>query len=382
MRLHQSVLIMIIIAVVTAGGWFSLLPKEHRHQQVIKDVYYCPMHPSYTSDRPGKCPICNMELVMRKRQDAQSKSPIKNDDMHNHEKGVDGYLSVRLDNRQRQLMDVRTVSVKKQTVTKLVHAVGYVAHDIELYKIQNEFIEAYQAYVTIYRDYRRINTRRRNWEVHRNLQTKVLESEHRLVMLGLGQAQIDRLRNIKWWQSWDQPDLEIYRKNNNYWIFAQIFERDLGFVEVGQKTMVEVPAFHEKLTGVIRSIGGYIDPETRTVRALIEVSGYRGELMANMLAYVDILSELGEHLVVPRDAVMDLGTRKIVFVDKGEGVFDPVEVKVGFESDGSWAIESGLKAGEKVVASGNFLLDSESRLRAQVNAVDGDLGNGVGHVHN
>ena len=295
------------------------------------------------------------------------------------------YASLSLDLRQRQLLGIRTVAVKKMQLTKDIYAIGSVAHSNDLYKVQSEFIEAYQAYVNVYRDFRRIGTRRKNWEVHRQLQNKVLDAEHSLVMLGLGPAQIDKLRNVKWWKSWDQPELEIFKSNNNYWIFAQIFEQDIGFVEIGQKAVVEIPAFHETLNGVIRSVGGYIDPQTRTLRALIEVSGYRGELTANMLAYISIHSELGENLVVPDDAVTDLGTRKIVFVQKDKGVFEPVEIQVGFQGEGYWAVNHGLTEGDQVVVSGNFLLDSESRLKAQLkdNSVHktADQTQEVAHVH-
>lgn len=379
MNIHKFIWIVMIVSVAVALGWFYRSPHEHHHsQKAVKNVYYCPMHPTYTSDRPGDCPICNMALVKRKKQEGASIASSTKNAGHDH-KRVDDYAPVQLDTRQRQLLHVRTVAVKKENLTKRIRAFGFVAHEIDLYKIQNEFTEAYQKYVSIYRDYRRVSNRSRNWETHRDLQTKVLEAEHNLLMLGLGPAQIENLRSIKWYEAWNQPELEMFKENNNYWVFAQIFERDLGFVEVGQKVEIEIPAFYEKLNGVIRSVGGTIDPETRTLRALIEIIGYRGELTANMTAYVDILSELGEHLVVPREAVMDLGTRRIVFVDRGQGVFDPVEVEVGFEGEGYWAVERGLEERQKVVASGNFLLDSESRLRAEMDHVG--LEEEAGHVH-
>jgi multidrug efflux pump subunit AcrA (membrane-fusion protein) len=276
-------------------------------------------------------------------------------------------------------MGVRTAAVKKEEVSKTVRAIGYVAHNVDLYKIQNEFIDAYRKYVTVYRDYRRYDTRRRNWDVYRELQTKFLEAEHELTLLGLGEADIAKLRDIKWWKSWDQPELAILRESNNYWIVAQVFERDLGFVEVGQKAKIMIPSFHEEMTGIIRSVGGRVDPETRTVRALIEITDYRGELKADMLAYIDISSELGDHLVVPSGAVMDLGTRRIVFVDRGQGVFDPVEVRVAFQGDDYWAIDQGLIEGDRIVVDGNFLLDSESRMKAHMTQNSGVQAHEVGH---
>lgn len=403
------------VAVVVAAAWFLILPRLTMSQEAKKDSYYCPMHPSYTSDRPGKCPICNMELVKRKvkeqtakdvyycpmhpsyTSDRPGKCPICNmelvkrkpkeagqtaddSDGHSHATMPGGYTSVELDEKQRQLMGVRTVEVKKEEVSKTVRAVGYVAHNVDFYKIQNEFIDAYRKYVTIYRDYKRFADRRRNWDVYREIQTKFLEAEHELTLLGLGEPEIAKLRDIKWWQSWDQPELAILRESNNYWVVAQVFERDLGFVEVGQKVIITIPSYHEEMIGVIRSIGGYVDTETRTTRALIEIEGYRGELKANMLAYVDILSELGQQLVVPASSVMDLGTRKIVFMEHGEGVFNPVEIQVAFGGDGYWSVDQGIKEGDKVVVAGNFLLDSESRMRSQMTMDSSEQTGEVSHV--
>ncbi len=153
----------------------------------------------------------------------------------------------------------------------------------------------------------------------------------------------------------------------------------MGFVDVGQAAEIEIPAFHEKLQGIVRSVGGAIDEETRTVRALVEIESHRGELAAYMLAYANMSVELGEYLTVPRSAVMDLGTRKVVFIEKSPAVFEPAEIEVGFEGDGYWAVNKGLKEGDKVVVAGNFLLDSESRLRSKMTDASDS---GVGHVHN
>ncbi len=367
MKVLKFILIAVITVAVLGGGYRLVTHKPHEgHEDVRagKDVYYCPMHPNYTSDRPGTCPICNMNLVKRKSEG--QKTPVQK---------VSGYAPVTLDHRQQQLLGVKTVKVERKPVVHNIQAVATVAHGVDLYKVQDDYIAAYREYITNYRDYRRIQGRRKIKEEDRQTQLKVLEAEHKLVMLGLSEEQIAKLRDLNWWELWNQPELMMFKESDNYWVFADIYENDLGFVTVGQTAEIEIPSYHEKMSGVVRAVGGAIDPDTRTARAIIEIQKYRGELAANMLAYERIPVDLDMNLVVPRQAVMDLGDRKVVFVEKDAGIFEPVEIQAGFQNDHYWSVLKGVQEGEKVVANGNFLLDSESRLRSQLSQAGGE------HVH-
>jgi len=107
-----------------------------------------------------------------------------------------------------------------------------------------------------------------------------------------------------------------------------------------------------------------IDPMTRTSRVRIALPSYRGELSLNMYVNVDIPVEMDNTLAVPRESIMDTGINKIVFVQTQEGIFEPRHITTGFEGDGFVAVKSGLKEGERIAVSGNFLLDSESRMQA------------------
>ena len=130
-----------------------------------------------------------------------------------------------------------------------------------------------------------------------------------------------------------------------------------------QEAQVSIPALREKIKGIIRSVGGFIDPTSRSVTALIELGDTSQPLAANMLVDITIPVKLGNALVVPRQAVMDTGLRKIVFVCKTGSTFEPREIQTGWETDDGFEVQSGLRAGERIVVSGNFLLDSESRVR-------------------
>ena len=148
-------------------------------------------------------------------------------------------------------------------------------------------------------------------------------------------------------------------------IFAQVFESDLEFIKIGQRAIVEVPAYHKKYEGFVNSIDSTIDEASRTIRVRIGLkNNNQKKFRTNMLVNVELPVRLGAAIVVPREAVMDTGLRKIVFVCKSADSFEPREIKTGWETDDGYEVKSGLKEGERIVVSGNFLLDSESRVQA------------------
>jgi len=319
------------------------------------------MHTYYTSDKPGNCPICGMKLVKR---DAH---PSDEHALQEHLAGT--YAPVTLNTQQIKLLGIQTVPARREELVKTIRVPGYVSTYHEMYQVQDAYIQAYVTYVTTYRDYRRFQGTRRNWESHRQLQAKLHEAEDKLLRLGLSPYQIGKLQQVSWKTPWDQPGLQFFKEGVHYWVIAQVFEQDLGYVDAGQEVEIEIPAYAEKAKGTIMSVGAVLDPATRTVNALIELTGYKGELAGNMFVNVTVRSELGGSLVVPRSAVMDAGFIKVVYVQAKPGLFEPRQVETGALGDNGWAVRSGLKEGEQVVAEGNFLLDSESRLRAAAQGV-------------
>ncbi len=348
--MKKYILSIVLLIFAAAGAWAA------------QETWYCPMHPHYTSDMPGNCPICGMKLVKKKAEAPSSQVGG----------GISGHAQVSLTPGQVQLIGVRTMPVSAQPLVKTVRAAGYVSTNHELYEYQNEYIQAYVEYARVYRDYKRYAHVRNNREIYRDLQTKLHAAEEKLLKLGLGTMQMEQMQKVSWKTPWDQPELLFFKEGVNYWVVAQVFESDRGFVEVGQEVQIEVPAYFEKTRGVIRSIGGIFDPDTRTVNALIEIKDYRGELDGNMSVNVTIPVELGELLMVPKSAVMDTGSRKIVYVQVKSGIFEPREIEVSAHGDNGWSVKSGLKQGEQVVVDGNFLIDSESRIQAPIGGASHD----------
>jgi Cu(I)/Ag(I) efflux system membrane fusion protein len=150
------------------------------------------------------------------------------------------------------------------------------------------------------------------------------------------------------------------------WATIDVAERDLGALAVGQPAVVRARGFAgREFTGKISVIYPQVNRETRTVRARIELANPDAALRPDM--YVDAEIETGSArpvLTVPESAILDSGSRQAIFVDKGQGRFEPRDVKLGHRGGGYVEVREGVAEGEPVVVSANFLIDAESNLKA------------------
>ena len=148
------------------------------------------------------------------------------------------------------------------------------------------------------------------------------------------------------------------------WILADIYEHNIFLVKPGQSAKITLSYSPDKeFFSRIDYIYPTISTATRTVKVRFEIPNYSGQLKPQMFTNIEIKIDLGKKLAIPDDAVIDTGTRQIVYVDKGDGYFEPREVKLGVRAEGLSEIIMGLKAGEKVAASATFLIDSEAQLK-------------------
>jgi Cu(I)/Ag(I) efflux system membrane fusion protein len=155
------------------------------------------------------------------------------------------------------------------------------------------------------------------------------------------------------------------------WVIADVPEFEATTIRQGAHATVKVRNLPGKtFDGTINLIYPELQSQTRTARVRIELSNADGLLLANMYAEVEIASGDATPVVaVPNSAVIDTGDRQVVFVDKGEGRFEPRDVALGVRGDDRTEIRKGVEAGEKIVVSANFLLDAESNLNAALNAL-------------
>ncbi|MBL8287829.1 MAG: efflux RND transporter periplasmic adaptor subunit [Rubrivivax sp.] len=156
---------------------------------------------------------------------------------------------------------------------------------------------------------------------------------------------------------------------SSVWVVADVFERDVGLVKTGAKASVTLPAYPgQTFAGTITYVYPTLKAETRTAPVRIELANPRLLLKPAMFAQVDVQLGAGAAavLTVPDSAVIDSGRRQIVLVQRGEGRFEPREVRTGARGDSLIEVLEGLKAGEEVVVAANFLIDAESNLRAAI----------------
>jgi Cu(I)/Ag(I) efflux system membrane fusion protein len=151
---------------------------------------------------------------------------------------------------------------------------------------------------------------------------------------------------------------------SSVWIVADIYEYELPLIKVGQTARIGLSYFPGKeFSSRVDYIYPSLASETRTAKVRFTIPNPDGALKPQMFTNVEIKINLGNRLAVPSEAVIDTGVRQIVYVDKGEGYFEPREVRTGLKVDELVEVTAGIKAGEKVASSANFLIDSEAQLK-------------------
>jgi Cu(I)/Ag(I) efflux system membrane fusion protein/cobalt-zinc-cadmium efflux system membrane fusion protein len=168
-----------------------------------------------------------------------------------------------------------------------------------------------------------------------------------------------------------QPETKLYTiaDLSTVWVYANVFQNDVGRLRPGDTAQVTVDAYPGRhFDGRIDQILPEVDPATRTVRVRLVFRNPGVVLKPGMYVTVAIAVSLGRQLVIPASAVLQAGTRAIVFIDHGNGNLEPRTIEAGPQLDDSIVVLSGLKSGDRVVSSANFLVDSEAQLQAALGA--------------
>lgn len=381
---------------------------ENKKQAEKKTRYQCPMHPNYTSDKPGECPICGMTLV-----------PIE-EEKHEEMEMAMPEGTVRINPEKQQLIGVTFGRVEFKNLEKKIATVAKMTYDetkitdintkfpgwIEnlyvdfagklvkrgqpLFSIYSpELVSAQEEYLLALKAKGYFEGKAYS-EVTDSTDTLLEAAKRRLLYWDITQDQIKELEKSKKPQKttvFYAPFTGFVVEKNalqgkfitageklyqladisTIWVLADIYEYDLPNVSTGQAVSMEFSSFPgEQFVSKIAYIYPYLEEETRTTKVRIVLPNKDFRFKPEMYGNISIKFNLGSKLTVPENAVLDSGKRKLVFVDKGEGYFEPREVKLGIKTDDGYEVLDGLREGEQVVTSANFLIDSESKLKSAI----------------
>lgn len=343
-----SMLILLSGLLMTEGRIFNCAVAEAAEAQG-KGAYHCPMHPQITSDRKGPCPICGMDLV-------KSVSEVDVPDEPNG-----GLKGVAINSTKQQLIGVKKAVAARRPLLIEIATVGKVAYDPELYVAQEEYLQALKTVIATKKS-ALVSIREQAAEL-------LASSEKKLILSGMSKAEVAALKIS------GQAEAGLYSSGNSgkAWVYLTIYEYELGLVKEGQKVSIDAMAYPGNVfRGQITALTPVVNAESRSVRARAEVDDKEGKLKPEMFVNAKIMIDLGVKLAVPEEAVMDSGTRKIVYVVRNDR-FEARDVILGpkatepVKTTGEfYQVIDGLKEGEEIVTSGNFLIDAESKLKGSL----------------
>ncbi len=278
-------------------------------------------------------------------------------------------LAVKISSAQQELIGVKTELAVSRHLMRVIRTVAKIAYDPELYKTEQEFIEAYKTKEEMEAG--------EAVEIKERLDALVAAANFKLKLQGLSDEQIEELKK----KTKSDRTLLISDAISPYvWAYLTIYEYDLGAVKAGDHVILRAIAYPgEEFSGVIKAIDPVLDMNTRSVRARVQIDNPQGKLKPNMYADAFIHIDLGERLALPKEAVLDTGLRKIVYIDLGKGQFKAQEVQLGAEAqamvDGQerkfFPVIKGLNENDIIVTTGNFLIDSQSQLTGGMSALWG-----------
>ncbi len=408
---YTSVVVVLVLVSFLGGVWWN-----HRASTPSSDArqllhYTCPMHPQYKSDRPGDCPSCGMRL-----------EPVYADGTGNATPGGDGTAlpagAVKVSSERQQTIGVRLGIVERVSGTRTLRTTGRVApNENAVYPLvagsegwvrdvrgattgalvrrnevlasiySPEFVVSQQSYFSGLDTLDRVTTE----QTRTTTPDRVVESVERfantLRNLGVSEDQLAEMRTKRELNQYirivSPVDGFVLGRNasvglrfdrgyeffriadlRQVWILADVYENQAPFIRAGAKARVTSQDQNRTLEARVSRSEPTFDESTRTLKVRLETHNPGLALKPGMFVDVQFDIDLPESLAVPADAIVDSGLRKTVFVDRGNGYFEPRQVATGWRIADQVEIVKGLMAGERIVIAGTFLIDSESRMKA------------------
>jgi Cu(I)/Ag(I) efflux system membrane fusion protein len=409
-----------LVAGSFAGGtWWAHQSGAAHASAHATTAYTCPMHPDYRSDHPGNCPICGMPLVKKDRAgeatggDAPAQALPRG--------------AVQVSPERQQAIGVRLGVVTRVAGTRLLRTSGRVEPDENrtypvlaavsgwVRKVENvstgnvvkqdqvlasflapevEFRSAQQSYYTGLEAFYRMAATQQQLPPQRQSPSHASEGGAEgidrmadvLRTMGVSNSQLREMakrrevvadirvespvdgivlkRNVTPGLRFDRG-FEFYRiaDLDRVWILADVYRHQLPFIRRGASARLATAQASQALPATVSPSEPIFDETTQTLKLRLEAANPQWTLKPGMFVDVELPIRLPPAIVVPADAIVDSGLRKTVFVDRGKGYFEPRLVETGWRFDGEVEVTKGLEPGERIVISGTFLVDSESRMK-------------------
>lgn len=396
------------------------------HDEHAEELWTCPMHPDILESEPGSCPICGMDLVPVKDQPADE---AEAEDHGDHPQGT----TVTIDPVVVQNMNVRVEPAERRDLSRSIRTVGHLDYDQErmvsvttryegfiekvfvnyvgqpvkegeaLFEVYSpELVQTQQELLSAVRYARRMSNT--DPETQRRAESLVASARQRLSYWDVTESQVaeieasgealrtltvvspisgivmQRMHGLEGMAI--RPGMEALHVADlsSLWLTVEVYEDQLPWLGKGSSAQVSFDYFPgEKFTGRVRYVEPEVSPSTRTVKLTLEVPNRDGRLRVGMYATVGFKPVVArDAVVVPAQAVIRSGERDVIVIALGEGRFAPREITLGAQSDGLFQVLDGLDGSEQVVTSAQFLIDSESNLRA---AVEKMIAAKLGHQH-
>lgn len=398
---------------------------EHAEKHLDAN-YVCPMHPQIIRGKPGNCPICGMDLIKKEaeakkekkllywvapmdanfRREKPGKSPMGMDLVPVYDDGEEG-LTVKISPTVENNMGVRTALVQKDNLWRRIDTVGYVDFDENNISHIHLRTKGWIEKLSIKSEGERVKKGQLLFEVYSpelvNAQEEYLQalrsrhkglsnaSRERLEALGISSEQIKMLNKkrkasqfVKVFAKQDgivsklnvregmfvmpQKEVMSLADLSSVWILAEVFESQADWVKQGQSAEVKLSYLPgREWEGVVEYIYPSLDPITRTLKVRLRFDNTDEALKPNMFSNVTIYGGAKrEVIVIPREALIRTGNDERVIISIGDGKFQPRDITAGIESGEFIEVIKGLNVGDKIVTSGQFLIDSEASLKASI----------------
>ena len=399
---------------VPLGAWLALrsdLPRAAEAQApeahaagthaapAPKAQYQCPMHPAVVRDHPGDCPICGMKLLLVEAEPAARSE-------------VDGLASIEIDPARQQLIGLKTALVDTGPIGGAFRTVGRVSVDETQVRRVSVKVPGYVEQVFVDFVDKAVKKGQPLFSLY---SPEVLSAENELLAARRGQQPALAASARRRLELWDVPQSELDRLEqegvparsvvfvspangvvtkkeivegarleagampyevvdlSTLWVLADVYETELRFVSPGMQATLSLHAFPgRRYVGKVLFVDPLLDPRSRTARVRLAFPNKGAELKPEMFGEVVIERPAREVLRVPSDALISSGTDEVVFVATGDGRFEPRRLSVGERARDYTEVLEGLSDGEAVVTRANFLVDSESRLRASLARMSSD----------